>query len=405
MNKLIINAIGIVLLIPVSIYAQHNFNISENSGLTIAVSNEIPKYEGDIVDYEKILTIEYDDTNINSYIDRPFPFHINAEGNYNVPDPFNKRIVIYDKEGKYIGEYGQSGEGPGEFQFIELITYDNQYAYYYDRNLGRTTIYNNNRDMIDIIRPLYGSPYGLEAIFPVIDDNTMIAFQRMRSLVDNNLIFSKMRAYIMNADGDTLNIIETEECPEQYRVPASPGFSAMVKNIPIGARSLFAVNPDGMFVLGSGINNNYYVYRKNGVAVMNVKINIPTQTVTTEERNMIRDHMEEEVMRMPAPLRAQKRRENESCIIPEIKGYWDSAVFDDNNYIWLRVPELAEIRRTEGGALYILIAPNGEFFGRTRWPVIDGRIQGNYLLGIERNNQTEELNPVVYKIKWKFDNH
>lgn len=50
---------------------------------------------------------------------------VTTKGKFILPDPYTKQIYIFDSEGNFIKSIGNSGRGPGEFEYIRRIKLDN----------------------------------------------------------------------------------------------------------------------------------------------------------------------------------------------------------------------------------------------------------------------------------------
>src|ERR1700722_17673614 len=69
-----------------------------------------------------------------------------AEGNIFVSDGYNnKRIVKFDKDGKFLKEFGSRGHGPGQFEDVHTIQVDHQgNVYVGDRANKRLSVFDND---------------------------------------------------------------------------------------------------------------------------------------------------------------------------------------------------------------------------------------------------------------------
>jgi len=54
---------------------------------------------------------------------------VDRSGNLYILEMGNARIMKYDGKGRFIGQIGRMGQGPGEFQQPTIIRYDEVYAY------------------------------------------------------------------------------------------------------------------------------------------------------------------------------------------------------------------------------------------------------------------------------------
>jgi DNA-binding beta-propeller fold protein YncE len=81
----------------------------------------------------------------------------------------NARIVVFDKSGKYLREFGKKGSGPGEFDQPHALAFDSQERLYVgDRSNNRIQILDKNGKYIDEWKQ-FSRPSGI-----FIDRNDMI---------------------------------------------------------------------------------------------------------------------------------------------------------------------------------------------------------------------------------------
>lgn len=73
------------------------------------------------------------------------------DGSFYVADGYvNARIVKFDKDGKYISEFGSKGSGPGQFDLVHSITIDAQGRIYAaDRRNNRIQVFDANGKFLD----------------------------------------------------------------------------------------------------------------------------------------------------------------------------------------------------------------------------------------------------------------
>src|SRR5665213_836529 len=69
-----------------------------------------------------------------------------AAGNIFVSDGYNnKRVVKFDKDGKFLKEFGSRGKGPGQFEDVHTIQVDHQgNVYVGDRSNKRLSVFDND---------------------------------------------------------------------------------------------------------------------------------------------------------------------------------------------------------------------------------------------------------------------
>lgn len=73
------------------------------------------------------------------------------DGSFLVADGYtNARIVRFDKNGKYVNEWGTKGSGPGQFNLVHAVTIDAQGRIYAsDRNNNRVQVFDKDGKFIE----------------------------------------------------------------------------------------------------------------------------------------------------------------------------------------------------------------------------------------------------------------
>src|SRR5262249_23653610 len=96
------------------------------------------------------------------HFDRPTDVAVAPEGDFYVSDGYgNSRVVYFSKEGKYLGQQGKKGKGPGEFNLPHAICLDGKGRIYVgDRENGRIQVFDTSGKVLDQWTA-GGAPYGL----------------------------------------------------------------------------------------------------------------------------------------------------------------------------------------------------------------------------------------------------
>lgn len=86
-----------------------------------------------------------------THFNMPTDMAITPEGDIFVSDGYgNRRIVHFDKEGKFVKTWGQYGSAPGQFVLPHAIVLDSKGRLYVaDRNSGRIEVFNQQGDLLD----------------------------------------------------------------------------------------------------------------------------------------------------------------------------------------------------------------------------------------------------------------
>jgi NHL repeat len=90
------------------------------------------------------------------HFNMPTDMAVTAKGDVYVSDGYgNARVVHFDKDGKYVGEWGELGHGPGQFSIAHAIAVDSKgRVYVADRNNVRVQVFSPQGKFLDEWRDL-----------------------------------------------------------------------------------------------------------------------------------------------------------------------------------------------------------------------------------------------------------
>lgn len=86
-----------------------------------------------------------------NHFNRPAGLAFMPDGSFYLADGYtNSRIVKFDKNGKYLLEWGTKGSGPGQFNLVHSVSIDEQKRIYAsDRNNNRVQIFDENGKFLE----------------------------------------------------------------------------------------------------------------------------------------------------------------------------------------------------------------------------------------------------------------
>lgn len=329
-------------------------------------------------------------------ITKAYPFLSDERGHYLVPDPFNHRLVAFNSSGGFVSEIGRQGMGPGEFQFPTLLGMFEGMFLVFDTRILRTTIVSTDGRVRSFLTVPAAASVGLEGILPTSDSNSALAFRRTR-VASKGVGFKRVEALSVSATGEIRALHVTPPVQEEYEIPATPGFSSSVYGIPIGPAATWAFESGHGFVVGAGSEPRLFYYDSNGLFIRELELQFNDSRITAAEEEEVLSVLDRRIAAAPPGIRQQLEREKEHVLFPETRGYWDKILLDDRGFLWLRVPESRQARMRLGGSLFRIANLDGEYFGESRWPVVDGVVQGSRLLGLT-SDETGEILPVVFHL-------
>jgi hypothetical protein len=112
----LINLAFFLLLISISVTAQnYPAKITDEKGVKIVGNPNYPK-EGvyDLV-LEELFTIGLEKDNSKYFLSNVIDVKLDNQGNFYLFD-MQCKIIVFDKQGKYLRQFGQKGKGPGDFE-------------------------------------------------------------------------------------------------------------------------------------------------------------------------------------------------------------------------------------------------------------------------------------------------
>jgi hypothetical protein len=96
------------------------------------------------------------------HFDRPTDIAVLSTGDIFVSDGYgNRRIIHFDKTGKYVNQWGEAGSGPGQFALPHSIVADSKGRLYVaDRENARIQVFDTRGKLLDVWPDLI-TPWGL----------------------------------------------------------------------------------------------------------------------------------------------------------------------------------------------------------------------------------------------------
>jgi len=378
--------------------SSHTFRTFTENGVTIAETTGGPKYEGEIFEYEPVLTLKGNPDDEESLLFRAGTFTVDQDGYFHILDNGDHRIAVFNQEGSYVRSYGGEGDGPGEFRNMRLQYLHEGVIHIYDSRRRRTSRFTIDGEFLDVVSTpptassgiveLFYFPEGLVLVSPTTEEK-------------DNLVFSGLETLFISTDGDTTARIEIPPFLTNYRFELRSGGGGGSR-IKYTGQPLVQYSPDNGLFITTGVTPEIQIYSLAGDLKELIRLNLEPEPVTTEERNAIIQNLDAIV---------QSYRDNNSFFletteanrralyITELKAFWEDMQVAVGGYIWLQVPEVYDAESTNRGRKYRVLSPAGEYLGDTRWPEwMPGRIVGDLLLTMQLDEETGERIPTVFKI-------
>ncbi|MFC1529137.1 6-bladed beta-propeller [Gemmatimonadota bacterium] len=370
----------------------HSFRVFEENGITVAETLGGPKYEGELFEYEQILTLKEDVENPDSFLFRAFEFWMDEDDYIYVADSGNNRIAVFDPEGNYVRQFGREGEGPGEFRSLRIQSLDDGVISIWDSRLRRATLYRTDGTYLETITPLQErSLTGLQR-----DENAnLFIFFAFGSVQDGyHVIGNGIRVY--SASGDTLCEVITPAIITSFTIQTDDAFGTAT--VPYCGKPEALLLRSGEILISTGMEPRIALYNLSGEIVREVRVDLEVQPITDTEKRATQSRMRQDAEKDPNEQnRAFDRAMAESVKYPDHKAFWTLIHEDSDGYMWLSWSTNPYNRSEE--VHYRLLSPEGEYLGETVTPTTSGQFQqGRYLTRIN-NEETGQRVPTIFSIR------
>jgi len=379
----------------------HSFRLVEEDGVTVALTTGGPKYEGELFIYEKVLELKQDPDHPESLIYLPSEITRDEQGYYYVIDSGDRRIAVFDNKGHYSHSIGRRGNGPGEFNYLQLQSVRGGVISMFDRVLRRITRFRTDGTFIDITRTPALAGYYFTSYYHLPGDRHLILVSRWYHREE---AFQNALTTMLNAEGDTLWSVETEEVRVGFVLNTGSW-----EYFSFGCFPMSIFQPEVGIVVSSGWLPELDIYDLAGSHQLKVKIELIPEPVTVEDRTQIRSDyesaLEEAALEILATHYTSLLEKNR---FQEFKAPWAFVEVDDAGFIWLRKP-LSGINHLrpmhtyplpdwEEHPAYLVVSPEGEYLGNTMRPKAGfSKSHDGHLLSIEAD-VTGAPRLVVYRI-------
>ena len=259
----------------------HTFRIIEQDGVTIAETTGGPRYEGELFRYEKLLELREDTSSDESMFYRPWSIMEGDDGRFYLNDGGHKRIMVYDREGNYLSGFGGSGQGPGEFEWPQLLSVGDDRICVYDTRLYRVSWFNMEGVLEETIRlpDEMGRPNALY----IGPDRSLIGIMSTRPRGDD-FTFEQAFAIVSTPEGDTLAFCETE----QVQVGVQTTIDQGGRPLPTGGPIYFSPKARGLYhpahgvVMTTGEEPELRCYDLTGNLTRIIRIDLEPDPVTKD---------------------------------------------------------------------------------------------------------------------------
>ncbi len=351
---------------------QHRFEVRQENGVPTAISRGAPKFQGELFRYEHLLTLKQDPAVLESLIARAKGFAMTQDGRFVVVDnkftqsgPVSGRLVLYDDRGIYVRTIGGLGQGPGEFQLMQLVSVVGDTIEIHDPQLHRLTRYRTSGERVDVTSLPATAPLVMGP-FRTLDNGNRVA------LNVNNVNIKQVSAGYLLLDPEGTVLVRSEtpvltsavdvdmgggrHLPYQYPYPPIPT-----------ARFL----PDDGIALSPGNDPMIDIYGADGALQKRIRVEDLPLRLGTEDIARFEKVWEERIRNAPEPAQPSMRKQRDTLrdALPAERPPWTYVGLDDAGYWWLRIQEEVDPWIIGDQAhSYRLLSPEGEYLGITQAP-------------------------------------
>jgi len=380
----------------------YSFRVFEENGITVAETLNGPKYTEELFLYEEVATL-LEDEREDSYLVRPSTAMLGETGLIFVADGYanTSRIAVFDLEGVYQYSIGRGGQGPGEFRSPRLVSVDNGIVQCSDPSLNRLSRFRTDGSLIDT-RPI---PAGDEDFRTVhsqwINDDRLFLFSNRTSSPDDREMFQS-QAVVIQADGDTIWSHSTDAVKGGRRVVVEEGGTTVYANAlrPFRGWPRIIHSRYHGILFTTGERPEIDIFDIEGVHQKRLRIDLPSEAVTAEDRREAVAPMTAQMENAPALNRAVYSAMIDYADYPDEKTYWTSLSVEETGYIWIFVSTFrAQAGDPSGGRIYRILSPEGEYLGITRTPPGGVSITRGHLISTRSDLDTGADIIKVFKIR------
>ena len=381
---------------------RHSFTVEEVDGVVTAVTVGGPKYSEELFIYEKVLELQQDPDNPESFLNNAESFTMGEDGHFYVQDNGNCRVAVFDGDGIYVGSIGGPGNGPGEFSnYWRLRNIEGNELNLYDYVQQRITIYSCDGTLLNVHTLQLGGARGLDQFRN--PDGSFLIMSRPDEYHDG-IRYARARVLTLTSELDTLWLAETPLIPAAFQFIVS----MLGEEVPFWQRMPNASEPMSEYVAGrgtllsTGVEPVLLWYDLKGALIREIRVGLRPRPVTSKEKQAYRARLdrqiEEDESKSGGTQLSRTRAIRDALKFPENKAHWTSMYVDDAGYIWLRLSESGEEQENAGGGWgYYVVSPEGEHLGITRMPA-RGQIVRRNLLAFVTDPETDEEVPTVWRL-------
>lgn len=378
--------------------SSHRFQVYEEDGITVAETTGGPLYKQPFFKYEHILELQQDTDDEDAMLWDAHDFVLGSDGCFYVLDKGNRRIAVFDDEGRYVRSFGRSGGGPGEFsRGVMLQDFDGSILSIFDVELQRTTRYHTNGNLIEVLS--YSAGERRVGAQRIGDDHLLLLVGTHETRGEWQYYTSKV-LITKASTKDTLGIITLKplRTAKVIHVTTSDGLEGTGYGmIQFNPRTVIDFAFGTGIMVSNGADPEIRIYNNEAKLTRIIRVDLQARKVT----DTLKERKEAFSDSIQSVLNIKR-----SSPIPDLSeppyadkvGFWDDGFIDDVGFIWLEDVYANKFRGLKSTTVFHVFSPEGQYFGLTTIPCRNVNINGGVVCGNLYDRFTGENTHVVYRI-------
>jgi len=341
--------------------------IEKENGITVIKNPREPMYEEDVLSLEEELTIGKTIKGEKSAFVVISGIEVDSKEHIYVLDGRASSVIVFDKEGNHIRNFGREGQGPGEFQRpIDIVVTPDETIMILDRRNNRLSFFSKKGELLKEIST--SKIPSLFRIYPDLDGN----YTARINLRGQKYIYQIKK---LDANLEELSLIAELEYPRRTDVLEmfSPNLIAVVMK-------------DDKIVLGNWQQYELTIADRTGRKIREITKDHDPVKITDEDKERL-------IKELSAGILLKRRVE-----FPDNYPAFQGLSCDEQGRIFVRTSERAE---DKGGYYYDVFDKEGKYISKIFLKVRPQVWKKNKLYTIEEDEEGFQM-VKRYKVTWKY---
>lgn len=376
---------------------NHSFTVFDENGVTVSETIGGPRYQGELFSLRPVATVNQNQDNPESLLYRIGDASLDEDLNIYIVDARTWRIVVYNKKGEYSHSIGRRGNGPGEFQSIEIVQLEGDVLTLWDDSSLRMTRYRCDGTFLDSRQ----SPNVMRVTSMLVLPDERLLTWKTSSIARDGYTWSSVLVSILSSDGDVQASIESGEVVRgtgEYRSSPLGGREMITVSIPFTGNPKALYDPDRGIMVTTGMESDLRWYDLTGALAKVYRLPMEVHRITNrikqdwldELRETMREYIERSGQEPPS-LREQ--------VFPEHVPLWRGGFIDDAGYLWLYSVHLPGVDEISDGRTCHVIDSEGRYLGTSTLPGLVPIVRYGHMISTIRDAESGENIITLYRIQ------